>query len=294
MREQTWVDFLVVDVETANADRSSICQIGVASFNENGLSDSWKSLVNPEDYFDPFNISLHGIDEEAVQTSPTWHEVYPEIASRVAGNVVVSHTSFDRVAIQRACEEAQKPVVDCRWLDSARVVRRAWPLFSRSGYGLANVAKQLGIRYKPHDALEDARCAGEIVLRAICDSGLSIDQWFDRVHQPIHPLSGSATVPNPDGPLYGEVVVFTGTLSISRGQAACLAASAGCEVADGITKHTTILVVGNQDIRKLAGQEKSTKHRKAEALITKGVPIRILSESDFSKLVIDEVSSHRR
>ncbi len=50
-------------------------------------------------------------------------------------------------------------------------------------------------------------------------------------------------------------------------------------------KKTTILVVGDQDITKLAGKEKSLKHRKAEGLITKGQPIRILRESDFKELV---------
>lgn len=50
-------------------------------------------------------------------------------------------------------------------------------------------------------------------------------------------------------------------------------------------KKTTILVVGDQDVTKLAGKEKSSKHQKAERLITKGQQIRILRESDFKELV---------
>jgi DNA polymerase-3 subunit epsilon len=50
---------------------------------------------------------------------------------------------------------------------------------------------------------------------------------------------------------------------------------------DGITKKTTILVVGDQDLRFTRGHEKSSKHRKAEALITSGAAIRIVGESDF-------------
>ena len=90
---------------------------------------------------------------------------------------------------------------------------------------------------------------------------------------------------NPDGPLHGEVVVFTGALSIRRSEAAQLAATAGCEVDPSVTKVTTLLVVGDQDIRRLAGHEKSSKHRKAEELISKGRTIRILIESDFKRLV---------
>jgi len=81
------------------------------------------------------------------------------------------------------------------------------------------------------------------------------------------------------------VLVFTGALSVPRREAADLAASIGCEVAQGITKKTTLLVVGDQDVRHLAGHDKSSKHRKAEDLMAAGQRIRILCEADFRELV---------
>jgi hypothetical protein len=69
-----------------------------------------------------------------------------------------------------------------------------------------------------------------------------------------------------------------------RVEAADAASAAGCEVASGVTKHTTLLVVGDQDIRKLAGHEKSSKRRKAEELIMNGQRIRIIGETDFRHL----------
>jgi DNA polymerase-3 subunit epsilon len=149
------------------------------------------------------------------------------------------------------------------------------------------VAAEFGIAYRQHDALEDARCAGEILLRAIAETGLSVHQWLERVRQPIDP---SAALPitrsgNPDGPLYGEILVFTGTLSLSRRQAADAASLAGSEVDTNVTKHTTLLVVGDQDLRRLAGHEKSSKHRKAEELMANGQSIRILGERDFMRIV---------
>jgi len=63
-----------------------------------------------------------------------------------------------------------------------------------------------------------------------------------------------------------------------------MAARIGCRVESGVNKETTLLVVGDQDIQRLAGHEKSSKHRKAEKLIAEGRPIRILSESDFKEL----------
>ncbi|MGD0903085.1 MAG: 3'-5' exonuclease [Terracidiphilus sp.] len=183
------MDFAVIDVETANADVSSICQVGIASFRDGALADSWVSLVNPEGYFSPFNISIHGIDEYQVEDAPTWEGVFAHIASLLQGRIVVSHTPFDRLALARACERYRLYACECRWLDSARVVRRAWPQFSRSGYGLSNVAAHFGIEYKAHDALEDARCAGLLMLRAVAETGLSPEQWLVRSGQPIRASS---------------------------------------------------------------------------------------------------------
>ena len=90
---------------------------------------------------------------------------------------------------------------------------------------------------------------------------------------------------NPDGPLFGNIVVFTGALSIPRHEAANAAANAGCNIGSSVNKHTTLLVVGDQDISRLAGADKSTKHRKAEELIEKGQIIRIIGESDFGRLI---------
>jgi len=96
---------------------------------------------------------------------------------------------------------------------------------------------------------------------------------------------GNAREGDPEGALYGEIVVFTGELSIPRREAADLAAAAGCQVLDSVNRTTSFLDVGNRDIRRLAGHAKSSKHRKAEELMTRGQTIRILGESHFPKVV---------
>jgi DNA polymerase-3 subunit epsilon len=88
--------------------------------------------------------------------------------------------------------------------------------------------------------------------------------------------------------LFGEIVVFTGALSMPRSEAADRAAAAGCRVDAGVTKETTLLVVGDQDLRRLHGYSKSSKHRKAEQLIAKGQSLRILGESDFRRIVLQQ------
>jgi DNA polymerase-3 subunit epsilon len=79
--------------------------------------------------------------------------------------------------------------------------------------------------------------------------------------------------------------VFTGSLSISRPEAADAAAAAGCSVDSGVTRHTTMLVVGGQNLQRRTGHKKSSKHLIAEQFIARGQAIRILGEIDFLRLV---------
>ena len=283
--------FNSIDVETANADRASICQIGIVRVRDGKIQDQWQTLVNPEDWFDPWNVSIHGIDEDDVRNSPALPEVRGELRSRLRGSVLVSHTSFDRVAFERAMTRYNLDQLQVTWLDSARIARRAWPeIYGRSGYGLKNIARDLNISFKHHDALEDARAAAEIVLHACAATETDISGWLRQVDRPISPSSsGSARSARREGTvegaLYGETIIFTGALSVPRREAADMAARVGCDVANSVTKRVTMLVVGTQDTSKLNGYEKSSKHRKTEALIEKGASIQILSEKDFSELM---------
>ena len=284
MSSEAPLNFTAVDVETANADLSSICQVGIVTFENGGLKEKWETLVNPEDEFDGMNVSIHGITEDTVKGAPLFPAIHDAIRVRLSGRVVVTHTHFDVSAIARAQEKHSLSRFDCSWLDTVKVVRRAWPEFAQSGYGLKPVAKKLGIVFAHHNAVEDARAAGEILLCAIRETSVPLDEWLKRVRRPIG-AAASSQEGNPEGPLYGEVLVFTGALEIPRAEAARLAAGAGCAVSPGVNAKTTILVVGDQDIRALAGHEKSSKHRKAEDLIAGGQSIRILQESDFKFLL---------
>ena len=279
--------FVAIDVETANPDMASICKIGVATFEDGLLSADWQTLVNPEDYFDDINSSIHGIEEHHVESSPTFPALSDELFAILGNQPVIAHTHFDRAALAQACRKNGLVSPELRWLDSARVGRRAWVQFATKGYGLKNLCKHIGYSFRHHDALEDAKAAGQVMLAAMKETNLSLDDWFNRVALPIDPkkLGPIAREGNPDGDLYGEMIVFTGALEIPRREAAKMAATVGCSVASSVTKKTTLLVVGDQDVTKLAGHSKSTKHRKAEQLMAKGQEIRILRESDFKQIV---------
>lgn len=286
------MSFFAIDVETANVDYSSICQIGIAEFNDGKIIDKWSTLINPETYFDPFYTSIHGISEKDVRNAPTFDDVYNEIAQKIEGKITVHHMPFDRTALTRACTKHELDVIQSKWLDSAKVVRRTWTEFAHKGYGLSNVSNFLGIEFNHHDALEDAIAAAKIVHYACLKTNLNIEDWLIRVGQPIFNYKGNSSniklKGNPEGLLYGENVVFTGALSLPRRDAAKIAAELGCNVYSAVSKKTSILVVGIQDESKLAGYQKSSKHRKAEELIQNGAEIKIIFEKDFVEICNNE------
>jgi len=285
------LNFVALDVETANADMASICQIGIAKYVAGQLVEEWSSLIDPEDYFDYVNIDIHGIDEESVEGAPTFPQVTDTMARYLNDSICVCHTHFDRVSIGRALEKYGLPDIETVWLDSARVARRTWEECAWRNYGLTKVCGTIGYAFKHHDALEDAKACGQVLLAAIEKTGLEIDAWLKRVNQPIDPTNSScgsrvSRDGNPEGELCGEVMVFTGSLDIPRTEAASLSASLGCSVRDGVTGKTSILVLGDKYVSSLlAGDKKHSKHLKAEQLISKGQRIRIIKEGDFKELV---------
>lgn len=281
------MEFVAIDVETANTDLSSICQIGLAFYKNGKLVDTWETLVNPEVTFDKINVSIHGIKKSDVDSSPKLIEIYDKLSKMIEGKIVVSHMSFDRVAIHRALNKYNLPPIECKWIDTARVARRTWDQFSKKGYGLSNIASTFGISFTHHNALEDAKVCGEILVRALTETSTSLTELTQRLNQPIADSNANrvALESNPNGPLQGEVIAFTGALLIPRKEAALMASEAGCEVSSGVKKTVTVLVVGDQDTKCLSGHDKSTKHRKAEKLIEKGYIIKIIGESDFKKLI---------
>ena len=177
----TNLTFNAIDVETANSDPSSICQIGIVRIQSGVIKGQLSVLVNPEALFNDFNVRLHGIDLFAVRGSKTLPFLESRLRRLLEGTVLVSHTSFDRRALDGAMERYGLRPIRARWMDSAMVARRAWPQRYRRRWSLSLIAGDLGIDFRHHDAAEDARAAGEIVLHACRHTGVDIDGWLERV-----------------------------------------------------------------------------------------------------------------
>ena len=277
--------FIALDVETACSDAASICQIGLACVLRDNRIRTYSTLVNPDTRFDRFNIQLHGIGPDHVSGAPRFAETLEHLFPLLSRHHLVQHSTFDKQAVNAACRSCGIAIPDFRWADSVKIARRAWPeLKGNGGHGLANLKKVLDLEFRHHDAGEDARAAAMVVLHAEMHLRMPFDDLIKPARKQRYPAPITMDG-DPSGAMAGSAVVFTGALGMSRTDAAELAARIGMTVQAGVTKRTTHLVVGDQDLTALAGHAKSSKHRKAEEMQSRGHSIQIIGETEFKALV---------
>lgn len=91
---------------------------------------------------------------------------------------------------------------------------------------------------------------------------------------------------DPSHPLYGQIMVFTGNLSMPRPKAKELAAEHGAQTASRVTRATTALVVGDGFVPEdLATGRLTNKAKHVLRLREKGQRVSIISEGEFMQMV---------
>ena len=165
-------------METANQSPSSICQIGIACFRNGFLTDTWGELGNPECPLFRFNTRIHGIGPQNISAAPTWPELQPRLRSILQDRVIASHTYFDHTAMNAANMRYGLPSISVTgWLDTCAIARQVWPHFAN--HKLGSLAHNFCLSYRAHDAIEDARCAGQLLLLAAHNSAFDLSKMLD-------------------------------------------------------------------------------------------------------------------
>ena len=274
--------FVAIDVETANPFQGSICSIGMVKYENGSIVDELYTLIDPEDYFHSINVSIHGIDETDVEGSPSFKKFKDDFEKFIQGHVCLHHGHFDKTAIRKVHERLNLPEPELVWLDTCRVAQHLWK--EMKNHKLNSICEHFGIGLQHHNALEDARACGEIMLRAIAETNIGIDEWLVQVKKPI--TSGEKKEKpkvNVNGYYYSdnETIVFTGTLSKKRNEYKHIASQLGLNVGSKMGNKTTILVVGVQrDDIKVSKAEK-----KAYEALEGGRDIKIIDEEGFIEMI---------
>jgi len=306
------MDYVAIDFETANEERSSPCALGVVVARAGTIVEKRSWLIRPRElYFNPYNTAIHGITADDVVDQPEISELWDTFRPYFESDIVVAHNAgFDMSVLRNTLSLYGIPWPSARYLCTRLISRHTWP--GLLSYSLQSVADLLGIEFVHHDPAEDAFACSEVARRAcekvraksIEDLTICLDirlGWLssDDYRAPkkrcagsnyqktrIGDLAPSSTDFDPEHPLFGRTVVFTGTLtSMPRREAMQRVIDVGGTCGTSVGKNTDYLVLGDLDFRKLRGGEKSAKLKAAEALIARGGELEVIPEEDFMKLL---------
>jgi DNA polymerase-3 subunit epsilon len=297
-------DFVAIDLETATCERSSICEIGATVVKDFSIQESISWLVQPPDNeYDGFNISIHGITPSMTKDKPDFKEVWKHVEKYVNGSLIVAHnTGFDMYALRDAFDEnaIQYPSFQfcCTYRLSTYVVDGSY------SYSLPIICEYLNIDMGAHHrAKEDSEACAKLFMKCIeiadiasleelekkysfnrgrFEDGMFIPSRKSRLNLKAKYIIGDSNSINEDSIVYGKKVVITGALKyMDRYVAQKRIADIGGIPQDRITRETDVLIVGMQDYKRVGEGGLSTKQKKAMKLIEDGYKIDILSEEDF-------------
>lgn len=312
------MDFVSIDFETANEKRNSACSLGIAVVKNNEIVEEKYWLIKPcEMRFAPMNVWIHGIVEEDVENEKRMDELWHEIKPYLENNFVIAHNaSFDMSVLRKTLDAYGVPYPQFDYSCTMIMAKNFYK--ELENHKLNTIAKYLGIKFKHHNAVEDAVAAAKILIKisqelkvnTVDELRSKLDLKIGRMYKEGYSSAGSLkknlrretknqveSLKIEDMKFQSEksdighafsnkTVVFTGPLeSFKRAEAMRKVRNAGGITGSSVTKKTNYLVVGVRNINKLSYDKKSTKLRKAEMLLEKGQDIKIISEDKFLEML---------
>jgi DNA polymerase III subunit epsilon len=303
--------YVALDFETANRTRASACALALTTVVDGEVADRWSTLIDPEVPFEPMNSHIHGLTEVKVRGAPTFGDLADVLQELLADSeVVVAHSAAFDIQVMRASAARYDVELPDFSFACTRVFARRW-FPGWPSYALTYCTRQLGIGdvlgLDHHNPTWDAAAAAMIALAgfrqhqhaswadAAAAHGVQLGRYDHLRYIGCVGADSSnkiAPVPNPEldtdpsHPLYGMSVCFTGALShYARREAAQIVVNCGGQFANNVTQGTDLLVVGEQDLARLAGHNMSSKMRKAASMAADGHPIEIIDEVDFYRML---------
>jgi DNA polymerase-3 subunit epsilon len=166
------LDFAAIDFETGQYAPESALSVGIVKFIAGREVATYYSLLRPLVLeIRPDFTEIHGLTVVDVADAPTFAQVWAsEILPFIDGLPLAAHNaSFDMrvLASLLAYYHLALPPLDA--FCTLRLARLAWK--GLPSYRLTALAEHFAIRYKAHNALEDARTCGVLVCRAAVEAG---------------------------------------------------------------------------------------------------------------------------
>ena len=161
------MNFIAIDFETANSNRSSICSVGIAIVENGKLMGTEHIYVKPTpNYYDSFNTCLHGICDSDTKNEKTFKQQWKDLKQHFHNKTIIAHNaSFDCSVLRFTLDEAALAYPD---LDYHCTLMLAKETLSLANHTLADVSNHFKIKLNHHNAESDAQAAAIIALK-LCE-----------------------------------------------------------------------------------------------------------------------------
>jgi DNA polymerase-3 subunit epsilon len=161
------MNFIAIDFETANMNRSSICSLGVAIVENGKLMETDHFYIKPTpDYYDDFNTHLHGISDYHTRDKKTFRQQWPQLKSYFNNRTIVAHNAaFDCGILRYTLDVSDLSYPDLDYYCTFRLSQAA---LSLPAHKLSDVSRHFNIQLKHHNAESDARASALIALK-LCE-----------------------------------------------------------------------------------------------------------------------------
>jgi len=283
-------EYIVFDLETTglSPEYDEIIEFSGFHIKDGYVIDEYSTLIKPLNPIDSFISELTGITNEMLECKPMLVDVIQPIYSFLDQHVLIGHNvHFDLNFIYDAVEYFLQKELSNDFVDLLRVSRKMHPEWK--SHTLSIIADQLSTSVQPtHRAGNDALAtyqAYEKIKKLAISNGINYRALFVPKVISVNDIMTSKPNSEPSS-LSGVEFVFTGKLErMERVAAWQLVVDNGGKIAEGVTKSTNYLVLGNLDYSTQIKNGKSNKLKKAEDLILKGQDLRILSEDVFYDLI---------
>lgn len=161
-------DFVAIDVETANSERTSICAIGAVKVSGGVITEQFYELVKPEPeyYFRYFTEQIHGIGRSDTECARTFDAVWHDVDKMIGDLPLVAHNKrFDESCIKAAHRAYGMDYPDYPFYCTLTAARRKIPRSLLSSYSLPFLCDFLGIPFNNHhNALQDALGCAKVAM----------------------------------------------------------------------------------------------------------------------------------
>lgn len=287
-------DYFCIDVETTglNPQYDRITEIAAVKVESGRIVDRFSSLVCSEVPIPPNVEQITGISNEMLSDAPTENEIIPRFLEYINYRDVIGYNVGFDIRFLKAAAERCGDFFCSDFFDVLPLAKKCLPDLKR--YSLEEVARRLDIPTPvAHRALADAEttilCAS--ALRSMTSpeekKRVAIENYdFSKIQVDFDALKPTVDSVDPQNPLYGKRIVFTGELlSMTRAEACQYVVNHGGVAADKVTKGTSFLVIGDAGFPPNTDEAGSGKMKKADEWRSKGSAIQNISEADFFKMV---------